>query len=80
MLARRLGESSGSTSYDLRVLARSGAVVEDPDLGTRRERWWCRPDPFALIPSDDDLEGRAISARFHQRSALARRRLSGGGG
>ena len=79
MLARRLGESSGSTSYHLRVLARAGAVVEDPELGTRRERWWRRPDPFVLIPTDDDLEGRAITARmlglFLARDEQARRRL-----
>jgi DNA-binding transcriptional ArsR family regulator len=79
ILARRLGESSGSTSYHLRVLARAGAVVEDPELGTRRERWWRRPDPFVLIPTDDDLEGRAISARmlglFFARDEQARRHL-----
>jgi DNA-binding transcriptional ArsR family regulator len=79
MLARRLGESSGSTSYHLRVLARAGAVVEDPDLGTLRERWWRRPDPFVLIPTDDDLEGRAITARmlglFFARDEQARRHL-----
>jgi DNA-binding transcriptional ArsR family regulator len=79
MLARRLGESSGSTSYHLRVLARAGAVVEDPDLGTHRERWWRRPDPFVLIPTDDDLEGRAIGARmlglFFARDERARRQL-----
>jgi DNA-binding transcriptional ArsR family regulator len=79
MLARRLGESSGSTSYHLRVLAGSGAIVEDPELGTRRERWWRRPDPFVLMPTDDDLEGRAITARmlglFFARDELARRRL-----
>src|SRR5215472_967523 len=78
-LARRLGESSGTTSYHLRVLARAGAVVEEPDLGTRRERWWRRPDPFGLIPTDDDLEGRAITARmlglFFARDEEARRRL-----
>lgn len=39
-LARRLGESSGATSYHLRRLAQAGLVVEDPDHGTRRERWW----------------------------------------
>jgi len=79
MLGRRLGESSGSTSYHLRVLARAGAVVEDPELGTRRERWWRRPDPFVLIPTDDDLEGRAITARvlglFFARDEQARRRI-----
>jgi len=79
MLARRLGESSGTTSYHLRVLARAGAVVEEPELGTRRERWWRRPDPFVLIPTDDDLEGRAITARmlglFFARDEEARRRL-----
>jgi DNA-binding transcriptional ArsR family regulator len=79
MLARRLGESSGTTSYHLRVLARAGAVVEEPELGTRRERWWRRPDPFVLIPTDDDLEGRAITARllglFFARDEVARRRV-----
>jgi DNA-binding transcriptional ArsR family regulator len=79
MLARRLGESSGSTSYHLRVLARAGAIVEDPELGTRRERWWRRPAPFVLIPTDDDLEGRAITARvlglFFARDEQARRRI-----
>lgn len=79
MLARRLGESSGSTSYHLRVLERAGAVVEDPELGTRRERWWRRPAPFVLIPTDDDLEGRAITARvlglFFARDEQARRRI-----
>jgi len=78
-IARRLGESSGSMSYHLRMLSRAGAVVEDPDLGTRRERWWRRPDPFVLLPTDDDREGRAISARmlglFWARDEEARRRL-----
>ena len=79
MLARRLGESSGTTSYHLRVLARAGAVLEEPELGTRRERWWRRREPFPLIPTDDDLEGRAITARmlglFFARDEEARRRL-----
>jgi DNA-binding transcriptional ArsR family regulator len=79
MLARRLGESSGTTSYHLRVLARAGAIVEDPELGTRRERWWRRLDPFVLIPTDDDPEGRAITARmlglFFARDERARRHL-----
>ena len=63
-LARRLGESSGSTSYHLRMLAKAGAIEEVPERGTRRERWWRRPEPFVIMPTDDDLEGRAISARM----------------
>jgi len=65
-LGRQLGESSGSMSYHLRVLARGGAVVEDPELGTRRERWWRRAHPsFVAFPTDDDREAQAIAARIH---------------
>ncbi|RFU82375.1 ArsR family transcriptional regulator [Streptomyces triticagri] len=39
-LAARLGESSGSTSYHLRQLARHRFVVEEPGRGKGRERWW----------------------------------------
>lgn len=39
-LASRLGLSSGATSYHLRQLAQYGFVVEDPDQGHGRERYW----------------------------------------
>ncbi|GAA4838973.1 helix-turn-helix domain-containing protein [Luteimicrobium xylanilyticum] len=39
-LARRTGESTGSTSYHLRQLASHGLVEEVPERGTGRERWW----------------------------------------
>jgi DNA-binding transcriptional ArsR family regulator len=39
-LAKRIGESSGVTSYHLRVLAEHGFVVEDTERGTGRDRWW----------------------------------------
>ncbi|MFC7387528.1 winged helix-turn-helix domain-containing protein [Sphaerisporangium rhizosphaerae] len=39
-LAARLGESSGSTSYHLRQLARYGFVEEDPGRRDARERRW----------------------------------------
>ena len=39
-LAKRVGESSGSTSYHLRQLAAAGFIEEVPELGTRRQRWW----------------------------------------
>jgi DNA-binding transcriptional ArsR family regulator len=78
-LARRLGESRSLVSYHLRTLARAGAIVEASELGDRRDRWWRRPELFVLAPSDDDLEGRAITARtmgvFFARDEEARRRL-----
>jgi DNA-binding transcriptional ArsR family regulator len=39
-LARLLGESSGSTSYHLRQLARHGFIEEDTDRSTGRQRYW----------------------------------------
>lgn len=40
MLGRRYGESSGATSYHLRMLARYGFVEDDPTRRRGRERWW----------------------------------------
>ncbi|MET0260903.1 MAG: helix-turn-helix domain-containing protein [Gaiellaceae bacterium] len=42
-LAEKLGESSGSTSYHLRALAKHDLIQECTDRGTGRERWWERP-------------------------------------
>lgn len=42
-LAERLGESSGSTSYHLRALAKHELIQEVADRGSGRERWWERP-------------------------------------
>lgn len=39
-LAQRLGESTGTTSWHLRQLAEHGFIEEDPDRGTKRDRWW----------------------------------------
>jgi DNA-binding transcriptional ArsR family regulator len=39
-LAKRLGESSGATSYHLRRLEWHGFVEEDPERGNGRDRWW----------------------------------------
>jgi len=41
-LAERLGESTGSTSYHLRQLARHGFIHAADDLGNGREKWWRR--------------------------------------
>jgi DNA-binding transcriptional ArsR family regulator len=53
-LAARLGESSGSTSYHLRQLARHGLVCEVEGRGTARERWWERP-PGPLVVTTPEL-------------------------
>ena len=39
-LGRRLGESSGQTSYHLRQLERHGFVEDDPAHPRGRDRWW----------------------------------------
>lgn len=55
-LAKRVGQSSGVTSYHLRVLAELGFIVEDTDRGTRRDRWWRavhRSTAFTFRQPDD---------------------------
>lgn len=42
-MGKRVGESSGATSYHLRQLARHGLVREVENRGSGRERWWERP-------------------------------------
>ncbi|GAA3118474.1 helix-turn-helix domain-containing protein [Planomonospora alba] len=39
-LAARTGESTGSTSYHLRRLARHGLIEDAPGQGKGKERWW----------------------------------------
>ncbi|AOS65705.1 ArsR/SmtB family transcription factor [Actinoalloteichus hymeniacidonis] len=48
-LGRRLGETSGATSYHLRQLARHGLIEDDDERSAGRERWWRRKESgFAL--------------------------------
>ncbi|WP_348787590.1 winged helix-turn-helix domain-containing protein [Leifsonia sp. NPDC080035] len=54
MLAERLGESSGATSYHLRQLAKHEIIVEDDERGKGRERWW------KMAPGGVSLGGPAI--------------------
>ncbi|MBE1874497.1 winged helix-turn-helix domain-containing protein [Myceligenerans pegani] len=59
-LGEIVGESSGSTSYHLRQLAKHGLVREVEGKGTARERWWERPPGgFSISP----LELESPSAR-----------------
>jgi DNA-binding transcriptional ArsR family regulator len=65
-LGRELGESSGATSYHLRMLARAGLIEDDPAHEGGRERWWRRKDDFLTIsfPDAEDREGLAIEAEL----------------
>ncbi len=52
-LGERLGESSGATSYHLRILEKHGFVQEDTTRGSARERWWERsPNGLSLNVTD----------------------------
>ena len=57
-----LGTNTGATSYHLRQLAEVGLVIEDPDRGTGRQRWWqAAHDVTDWEPTDfdDDPDARA---------------------
>lgn len=63
-LAKRLGESSGATSYHLRALAKHDLIREKTDHGTGRERWWERPEGGVAFASPEAMStpaGRAAS-------------------
>ncbi|WP_069388229.1 ArsR/SmtB family transcription factor [Cellulosimicrobium cellulans] len=61
-IAQLVGESSGSTSYHLRQLARHGFVQEVPGRGTGRERWWeRRPGGFTVGLPDDPQDAAAVA-------------------
>ncbi|KAF4408824.1 ArsR/SmtB family transcription factor [Streptomyces lycii] len=82
-LAARLGESSGATSYHLRQLAAHGFVVDDPERGTGRERWWKaahrgtkidRLDAF-MRHTDPAVRG-AISTLMHEVATIHAQELN----
>lgn len=52
-LGELLGESSGSTSYHLRQLAKHDFVREVEGKGTARERWWERPRGVIEVSSPE---------------------------
>ncbi len=55
-LAQRLGESTGTTSWHLRQLAEHGFIEEDPDRGTRRDRWWRAKTRYTQLAVADFVE------------------------
>lgn len=77
-LGEMLGESSGSTSYHLRQLAKHDFVHEVQGKGTARERWWERPKGSIEIGSRDLSENpatgeatRLVSREFEHIRAAA---------
>jgi len=63
-LAEMLGESTGSTSYHLRALAKHDLIHEVTDRGTGRERWWERPIGGVTFANADAMKtpaGRAAT-------------------
>lgn len=54
-LAKALGESTGTTSYHLRMLAGTGFVTELRDRAKGRERWWDAVKADRRMPARDDL-------------------------
>ncbi|MFD7493625.1 ArsR/SmtB family transcription factor [Streptomyces sp. NPDC059832] len=63
-IADELGINPGAASYHLRRLASGGLIVDEPDRGTGRERWWKSVhrqsihDP-AAAPAEQREAGRA---------------------
>lgn len=67
LLGKRLGESSGATSYHLRQLEKHGFVEEAQDTGDGRERWWrpaFRGHRVEAARYLDDPEHRAVLATY----------------
>jgi DNA-binding transcriptional ArsR family regulator len=56
-LGRRLGESSGATSYHLRILEKYGFVEDDAERNRGRERWWRAVDEGMEWSLDTDDPG-----------------------
>ncbi|SCL13155.1 transcriptional regulator, ArsR family [Micromonospora rhizosphaerae] len=75
LLADRLGQSTGATSYHLRQLAQYGFVVEDPDRTVGRERWWRAAHRNTVLegavghaaPAETETYLRAIAALYAER-------------
>lgn len=78
-LAREFGESSGSTSYHLRMLARHGFIEQDPGHRGGRERWWrATEDVIQIHPSEfleDEAAREALRVVTGERQRMAEQRI-----
>lgn len=72
MVGAALGLNTGATSYHLRQLATYGFVVEDPERGTPRERWWRAAHASTTYGGLEQSEGREAFVRAVARTATER--------
>ncbi|GAB3008434.1 ArsR/SmtB family transcription factor [Saccharothrix stipae] len=76
ILGQALGESSGATSYHLRMLARHAFVEEVPERARGRERWWRTPAVDLRYPrAPDDPEVRSLVEQLNQLKLAADQEL-----
>jgi DNA-binding transcriptional ArsR family regulator len=71
-LARRLGESSGATSYHLRQLAKHGFIEEDERPTHGLERWWRHREHVVSAPSTPAESAVAVDLVVREARALER--------
>jgi DNA-binding transcriptional ArsR family regulator len=71
MLAARVEESSGSTSYHLRQLARHGFIEEVAKRDSGRERWWAFRERRGRIAADASGSVRTLLGELLSREAYA---------
>ena len=64
LLAQRLNQSTGATSYHLRQLAQYGFVLEEPARGTGRERWWKAAHRRTYLEGDLDQQAPAETETY----------------
>ncbi|KAB8193794.1 helix-turn-helix domain-containing protein [Nonomuraea phyllanthi] len=79
-LARKVGESSGSTSYHLRELFKFGFIEEDPEQRDGRERRWRARHTYTSWDAAElsaTTEGREAVRIMHLRQAEMVGRLLG---
>ncbi|MFI6862101.1 ArsR/SmtB family transcription factor [Streptomyces sp. NPDC050421] len=71
-ISDELGINPGSASYHLRRLATGGLIVEAPDRGTGRERWWKSAHRQSIHdPATEPMEQREAGRAYAHAVVLA---------
>ncbi|WP_409491412.1 ArsR/SmtB family transcription factor [Amycolatopsis sp. cmx-11-12] len=63
-LAKRVGESSGTTSWHLRQLAECGLITDDAERGSRRDRWWKAVHDGDQMHAEDFIDDPDLAGPF----------------